>query len=78
MDAPPPYNFFCLSYIANTADTAVASVFKLTLDVSSLLDEYPAALKTRLPGKLPGHQVEHLVKLALAKFFVSFIIFLDI
>ena len=37
-------------------------VFKLASDVSSLLDKFPAAWKPRLPGKLPGHQVEHVIE----------------
>ena len=48
--------------VSLTANTAVASVFKLAPDVSSLLDEFPAAWKPRLPGKLPGQQVEHVIE----------------
>ena len=50
------------SPVISTADTAVASVFKLAPDVSSLLDEFPAAWKPRPPGKMPGHQVEHVIE----------------
>ena len=48
--------------VISTADTAVASVFKLAPDVASLLDEFPAAWKPRLPGQLPGHQVKHVIE----------------
>ena len=48
--------------IETTADPAVASVFKLAPDVSSLLKEFPAAWKPRQPGQLPGHKVEHVIE----------------
>ena len=48
--------------VISTTGTAIASVFKLASDVSSLLDKFPAAWKPRLPGKLPGHQVEHVIE----------------
>ena len=38
----------------STADSSVASVCKLAPDVTSLLDEFPAAWKPRVPGKLPN------------------------
>ena len=48
--------------VISTANTAIASVFKLAPDIASLLVEFPAAWKPRLPGQLPGHQVEHVIK----------------
>ena len=50
------------SPIETTADPAVASVFKLASDVSSLLKEFPAAWEPRQPGQLPGHKVEHVIE----------------
>ena len=44
-----------------TANTAVAIVFKLAPDFASLLDEFPAAWKPCLPGRLPGHHVEDVI-----------------
>ena len=35
---------------------------KLAPDVASLLDEFPAAWNPRLPGKLPEHNVEHVIE----------------
>jgi hypothetical protein len=49
--------------VSLTANTAIASIFILAPDVSSLLDEFPAAWKPRLPGKLPGQQVEHVIEM---------------
>ena len=46
----------------STTDPAVASVFKLAPDVSSLLKEFPAAWEPRQPGQLPGHKVEHVLE----------------
>ena len=46
----------------STADSSVASVCKLAPDVTSLLDEFPAAWKPRIPGKLPNHNVEHVIE----------------
>ena len=46
----------------STADSSVASVCKLAPDVTSLLDEFPAAWKPRVPGKLPNHNVEHVIE----------------
>ena len=40
--------------------STIASVSKLAIDIASLLDEYPAAWKTRLPGQLPD--VEHVIE----------------
>ena len=52
-----------LSYpVMSTANPAVASVFKLAPDVSSLLKEFPAAWEPRQPGQLPGHKVEHIIE----------------
>ena len=44
------------------AYSSVASVFKLAPDVASLLDEFPAAWNPRTPGKLPEHNVEHVIE----------------
>ena len=44
------------------ADSSVASVCKLAPDVASLLDEFPAAWNPRTPGKLPEHNVEHVIE----------------
>lgn len=49
--------------VSLTVNTAIASVFILAPDVSSLLDEFPAAWKPCLPGKLPGQQAEHVIKM---------------
>ena len=35
---------------------------KLTPDVASLLDEFPAAWNPQTPGKLPEHNVEHVIE----------------
>ena len=35
---------------------------KLAPDVASLLDEFPAAWNPRTPGKLPEHNVEHVIE----------------
>ena len=35
---------------------------KLAHDVASLLDEFPAAWNPRTPGKLPEHNVEHVIE----------------
>ena len=35
---------------------------KLAPDVASLLDEFPAAWNARTPGKLPEHNVEHVIE----------------
>ena len=44
------------------ANSSVASVCKLTPDVASLLDEFPAAWNLRTPGKLPDHNVDHVIE----------------
>ena len=44
------------------ANSSVASVCKLAPDVASLLDEFPAAWNARTPGKLPEHNVEHVIE----------------
>ena len=44
------------------ADAFVASVCKLAPDVASLLDEFPAAWNPPTPGKLPEHNVEHVIE----------------
>jgi len=48
--------------VRSPADSSVGSVSKLTPDVTSQLDEYPAARKPCLPGQLPSHHVEHVIK----------------
>ncbi|XP_023347202.1 uncharacterized protein LOC111716022 [Eurytemora carolleeae] len=50
------------SPVMSTANPAVASVFKLAPDVSSLLKEFPAAWEPRQPGQLPAHKVEHVIE----------------
>ena len=44
-------------------DSAIASIFKLTTDIASLLDKYPAAWNPCLPGQLPDHQIKHVIKM---------------
>ena len=44
------------------ANSSVASVCKLAPDVTSLQDEFPAAWNPRTPGKLPEHNVEHVIE----------------
>ena len=39
-----------------------SSVCKLAPDVASLLDEFPAAWNPRTPGKLPEHNMEHVIE----------------
>ena len=48
------------SFVA--AAFSVASICKLTPDVASLLDEFPEAWKPHVPGKLPAHNVEHVIE----------------
>ena len=44
------------------AYSAVASVFKLAPDITSLLDEFSAAWTPLSPGQLPGHAVKHVIE----------------
>ena len=44
------------------ADSSTASVCKLSPDVASLLDEFPEAWNPRTPGKLPEHNIEHVIE----------------
>ena len=48
--------------VRSPADSSFASVFKLALDVASLLEEYPASWKPCLSGQLPSHQVNHVIE----------------
>ena len=43
-------------------DSSVASVCKLAPDVASLQDEFPPAWNPRTPGKLPEHNIEHVIE----------------
>jgi len=48
--------------VFSTANSSAASICKLAPDITSLLDEFPEAWKPRVPGKPPGHGVEHVIE----------------
>ena len=48
-----------MSSLWKTIFSNFASISKLAPDVSSLLNEFPAAWNPHPPGHLPGHQVKH-------------------
>jgi len=48
--------------VFSTANSSAASICKLAPDITSLLDEFPEAWKPRVPGKPPGHSVEHVIE----------------